>query len=316
MQVDLAQEPPAGETAELLGLLRRLYDDLSPQLRRAARYLLDRPEDIAFNSVREIAQRAGVQPATLVRLAQRLGYSGYDELRGPFRDRLRGRTIDYRSRARELQAHTGGRHEPQGLAELAAEMIAADRENLAYSLETVGAEALAAAASTMASARRLYVLGMRSLYPAALYVHYACRMFRDNTVLIDGRGGTFTDDLRGIDGRDVMLSFSIRPYTRGFVQATAYAAERGATIIAVTDSSISPLAPAARHVLRVATGSPALFQSVVPALAVAQVLVAQVLAQGGPRALAAVSQAEAQLARFEAYWPEHAVLEKTREASP
>lgn len=303
MQTDLM-----AETTEALGRLRQLYGDLSPQLRRGARYLLDRPEDIAFNSMREMAQHAGVQPATLVRLARRLGYGGYDELRGSFRDGLRARPVDYRARARELQARTGGGDQPHGLAQLATEMVVADRENLADVLETVGAETLAEAASTMATARRLYILGMRSLYAAAFYVHYGCRMFRDNTVLIDGRGGTFTDDLRGIDGRDALLSFSIKPYTRGVVQATAYAAERGAAIVAVTDSSVSPIAPPARHVLRVPTGSPALFQSVVPALAVAQILVAQILAQGGPQALTAVSESEAQLTRFEAYWPDDATL--------
>ncbi|MFQ5973093.1 MAG: MurR/RpiR family transcriptional regulator, partial [Alphaproteobacteria bacterium] len=266
---------------------------------------LDQPDEVAINSMRQVAARAGVQPATMVRLAKRLGCSGYDDLREAFRDRLRRQRSRYRSRARELQVRTGARGGDAGLARLAADMIYADCDNLTASLGSVGAEGLAAAATTLANARRLYLVGLRSLYPAAFYVHYACRMFRDDTVLIDGRGGTFTDDLRGVGREDAMLVFSFMPYSREAVQAASYAAERGARIVAVTDTTVSPLAELAEWVFPVTVESPALFQSVVPALAVAQVLVAQILAQGGKDALAAVAESEEQLNRFEAYWPDN-----------
>jgi len=67
----------------ILVRLRDACNTLSPQLRHAARYLLGRPDEVAFSSMRQIAGRAGVQPATMVRLTQRLGY---DELREPFRN--------------------------------------------------------------------------------------------------------------------------------------------------------------------------------------------------------------------------------------
>ena len=183
-------------------------------------------------------------------------------------------------------------------------MIKADQVNLGSTLERVRPDQLAAVAKEMSQARRLYFVGLRSLYPAAFYIHYGCRMFRDNTVLLDGRGGTFTDDMRGLSDRDLMLVFSLRPYTTGSIQAARYAAVRGATVVAVTDSSVSPLARLSGHVLRVVADSPALFNSVVPAMSLAQVLVALLLAQGGQRALNVLAQSEEQLSRMEAYWPE------------
>ncbi len=288
----------------VLTRLRSAYGDLSPQLRRGARYLLDQPEDAALRSMRRVAAAADVQPATMVRLAKRLGCSGYGELRDGFRDRLRGGGPAYGDRARRIQSRTGGPRRVGGLAALAAEMIHADQENLESSLTLIGADKLAAAAGCLAGARRLYVAGSRSLYPAAFYVHYACRMFRADTVLLDGRGGTFADDLRGVGSRDAMLVFSLSPYTRGVVQATSYGAAHGAQVVAVTDSTVSPVATLAQHALVVASRGPALFRSIVPAVAVAQTLAALMLAQGGARALAAVAEAEEQLAQFSAYWPD------------
>ncbi len=285
------------------GLLERLElerDDLSPQLRQAASYLLDHQDEAAFRSMRFVAAKAGVQPATMVRLAQRLGCPGYEDLREALRHRVRQTGEGYRNRAARLQ-----RRKSRGaLSYLATEMILADQANLETTLDRIPAEQLTTVAKAMSQARRLYFVGLRSLYPAAFYLHYGCRMFRDNTVLLDGRGGTFTDDMRGVNERDLMLVFSLRPYTTGSVQAARYAAVRGATVVAVTDSSVSPLARMATHTLRVAAESPALFNSVVPAISVAQALVALLLAQGGQRALAAVAESEEQLVRMEAYWPE------------
>jgi len=250
--------------------------------------------------MRQVAAKASVQPATMVRLAQRLGCRGYDDLREVFRNRVRDASNGYRNRATRLQSRRGR----SGLTDLAAEMIKADQVNLGSTLERVQPDQLAAVAKEMSQARRLYFVGLRSLYPAAFYIHYGCRMFRDNTVLLDGRGGTFTDDMRGLSDRDLMLVFSLRPYTTGSIQAARYAAVRGATVVAVTDSSVSPLARLSGHVLRVVADSPALFNSVVPAMSLAQVLVALLLAQGGQRALNELAQSEEQLSRMEAYWPE------------
>jgi DNA-binding MurR/RpiR family transcriptional regulator len=183
-------------------------------------------------------------------------------------------------------------------------MMAADRENISLSLEAIGTNELADAARALASARRIYLIGQRSLFPAAFYVHYACSMFRENLVLLDGNGGTFADGLRGINEHDAVLVYSFDPYSRGTIAAAEYAAGRGAAVIAVTDSLVSPLAAITRHLLLVATDTPAMFRSIVPAMTVSQVLVAQILAQGGQEALSRVTEREQQLERFGAYWTE------------
>lgn len=289
--------------AAFLTRLREVYDSLSPQLQSGARYILERPDEVAFTSMRQLADRAGVQPATMVRLAQKLGLDGYEELREPFRDELRKQPSGYGRRARQLQERTGRRSGGRALNHLAGEMMSADRENLSLTLQAIGGDGLAATSTVLAKSRRLYILGMRSLYPAAYYTHYACALFRDDVLLLDGPGGTFADGLRGIGEDDAMLIFSLEPYTADVVEAATYAVERGAELVAVSDSLVSPMAALTPHLLLVGTDGPALFKTVVPAMAVAQALVAQMLAQGGQTALDAVAESEQQLDRFETYWP-------------
>src|SRR5260370_7004953 len=58
--------------------LKADFENLSPQLQEAARWVIDHPADVALLSLREQARRAGIAPATLTRLAQRLPLRGYD----------------------------------------------------------------------------------------------------------------------------------------------------------------------------------------------------------------------------------------------
>ena len=59
----------------------KTFDHMPAQLQAGARYVLDRPRDVALLSMREQARQAGVQPATMTRLAKRLGMDGYDDVR-------------------------------------------------------------------------------------------------------------------------------------------------------------------------------------------------------------------------------------------
>ncbi len=271
---------------------------LSPQLRQAARFVLSRPDDVALHSMRELAARAGVHPSTMVRLAQQLEYDGFPAFREPFRQRLRNLQAPYSDRARSIQA----RGRTDGAAALVREIAETDRENLEATFEAIGAERLEAVARRLSGCRRLLFMGQRSCFPVAFYLHYACRMFRDDVTLLEGSGGTVGDTLRGLGPDDAVMAISVDPYSREVVGAARYAASRRAWVVALTDSTNNPLASAADEVLVFANASPSLFSSMVSAMAVAQTLTALLLAEGGEKALRTVAESERQLAGFGTYW--------------
>ena len=275
------------------------FDLLPPQLQTAARYMLDRPDDVALLSMREQARRAGVPPATMTRLAKRLGLDGYDSVRELYAGAVRAGTLGFAGKAGvqvEVQALHGERA-------LAAEMATMLSRQIAALAEPAALDRLADAASRLHEARRVYCLGLRSCHAAAWHFHYMLSLLGDKTVMLDDAGGTGLDAIRDAGTADALLVASVEPYARATIEGARYAADRGVPVVALTDSQVSPLAQIAANTILVATGSPSFFHTMTPLLAVAEILAALVAGRGGAKALAALEHTEAQLSAFGVHLP-------------
>ncbi|HVV61830.1 MAG TPA: MurR/RpiR family transcriptional regulator [Pseudolabrys sp.] len=279
------------------GRLRAGFDDLSPQLREAARWVIDHPADVALLSTREQARRAGVTPATMTRLAQRLGLAGYDGVRKLYADAVRRRPDSYRGRAEELLA----RRDSEGDAALVQDIFASLTQHLTGLSSPDATERFTAAANRIARADRVFCLGLRSAFSVAYIFHYVRSLFGSNSVLVDGSGGIGADMLRGIGKNDVLLAISVRRYVRQTIDAAKYAKGRRARIVAITDSELSPLTALADEIILVRTETPSFFHTMSPAFAAVECLAALVAARRGPAALAALEASEGQLAAFGTY---------------
>jgi DNA-binding MurR/RpiR family transcriptional regulator len=279
--------------------LKAEFETLSPQMKEAARWVIDHPADVALLSTREQARRAGVAPATLTRLAQRLGLSGYDGLRKVYAEAVRQRPESYRGRAAELLARTAR----EGDAALVQDIFAALTHHL-VNLSTPGViRAFAAAADRIATAEQVFCVGLRSCFSVAFIFHYIRTLFGANSVLLDGPGATSADALRTIGPSDVFLAVSVQPYARLAIDMATYAKGRGASLVALTDSEVSPLAALADVAIPVRTETPSFFHTMTPAFAAAECLAAMVAARRGTDALTALEASEAQLAAFGTYLP-------------
>ncbi len=273
------------------------FPGLSPQLQIAARYVLDRPDDVALMSMRSLAADAGVHPSTMVRLAKSYGFDSYQGFRSNFQHRLRARQEGFLVKARSLQARG---HE--GEARLTQEVLSANMTNLRETFEINTPASFEASAKVLDKARRVFIVGMRGVFPIAYFFYYAYSMFRENAVLLDGRGGAFSDDLRNFSKDDVILAISVNPYTFETVRAIDYAKEHGGKAVVITDSLVSPLAKTADQVLIIKNESPSFFYSVAAGVTVAEELIALLMAGGGQSALDAIGESEEQLKSFQAYW--------------
>ncbi|MCD0505922.1 MurR/RpiR family transcriptional regulator [Bordetella petrii] len=278
-------------------LIEEQYPGLPATLQRAARYIIDNPKAIALHSMRAAAADAGLQSSAMHRMARQLGFDGYEALRDVYRHWLAQGAGSFAQRATALQQR-GTRDKT---ATLARELVQADTRNLESLLEPGTMDGIRAASDVLAGARHIYVAGLRSLFPAAFYFNYACGMFQHNTTLLSGIAGTFADDLRRAGPDDALLVFSYEPYARDAVSALRFARDRGLRIVSVTDSAVSPTAAQATALIVAANNTPSLFPSVVPALSVAQTLVALLVARGGQASLQAIEKSESQLREFAVY---------------
>jgi DNA-binding MurR/RpiR family transcriptional regulator len=283
--------------AALVGLLKSGFDGLSPQLQEAARWVIDHPADVALLTAREQARRAGVAPATMTRLAQRIGLKGYDEIRKLYAEAVRRRPESFRARAEELLQ----RRDTEGDAALVHDVFSSLAHHLQALTSAESIERFTAAAKLIAGAERVFCLGLRSSFAVAYIFHYVRSLFGASSVLVDGAGGTGVDLLRTIGSADVMLAISVKPYTRHTVHAARYSRARGVSIVAVTDSEMSPLAALAQETLVVRTETPSFFHTMAPAFATVECLAALVAARRGSQTLAAIAASEKQLAAFDTF---------------
>ncbi|WP_173934538.1 MurR/RpiR family transcriptional regulator [Chelativorans sp. Marseille-P2723] len=282
----------------IVNVLKARFPELSPRLRKAARYAIDNPEEIAVHSMRSVARRAGVHHNVMLRLAREIGYESYDEFRDLFRNIvMSGRRADWLHRAQAIRAnYPKGPH-----GRLIGEYVYQELTNIQETFGEMAVNSLNQAVSLIEGARRVYVLGLRSLFPVAYYFHYVCRMFDRKTILLTGLGGTFADELRDVGDGDVLIAFSYHPYARDAVKAVEFARQRGTRIIAITDSLVSPIIDADSLNLIVNNNSRSLFPTLLPAFALAQVLATLLVSEGSEETIAAIARSQEQLDNFGVY---------------
>jgi DNA-binding MurR/RpiR family transcriptional regulator len=271
------------------------FETLPPQLKEAARWVIDHPADVALLTMREQARRAGIPPATLTRLAQRFGLKGYDEIRKLYAEAVRHRPENLRGRAEQLLR----RRDSEGDDALIQDIFC----SLALHLQALSTpdsiERFTAAAEIIARSKR--VLSGAALDVLGRLHHYVRSLLGAASVLVDGPGGIATDTLRMIGPADVLLAISVKPYTRQTVQAARYAEKRGARVIAVTDSEVSPLAAISNTTLVVRTETPSFFHTMAPAFAAIECLTALVAARRGKQTVRSLAASEQQLDAFDTY---------------
>jgi len=278
------------------------FATLSAGMQTVGTYILEHPADVALLSMREQARRAGVQPATMTRFAQRLGYSGYDEIRGIFAASMRGGQTDFRARADELAA----RREQMGAPTLTRDLAEALVERVAVVRDPDHIEAMAGAALILSKARQIFCLGHRSCYAPAFHFAYVAGLYGAPTWLLDAPGGLGADALSGAGAADSMLAVSFAPYTRATIEIAESARANGVRVVAITDRAASPLARMADRTIKVPADLTGSMHVASPAFAVAEMLAALVVASAGPEGRNALERNEAEFARRQVYWREAA----------
>jgi DNA-binding MurR/RpiR family transcriptional regulator len=258
----------------VLERLTEEWDTLTPEAQKAARYVLENPNDVGVSTVREIAEAANVKPNTFVRMARQVGFEGYEDFRAPFREAIRQGAVSFPDRARWLQDI----RKSGDLGGLYADMVEGAIRNLEETFAGIDAEALKAAAEAIWSSRQVFTLGVGVNNANARNFTYLASTGMVQFHAIPREGATPTDDLAWADKRDVLIAMSMRPYRAEVVAAIDVAREQGLTIIGISDSPASPIIRAANHGFVIAVDTPQFFPSSVSTIALLETLLSFVVA--------------------------------------
>jgi len=274
--------------------LRSLYDDLSPHMKKAAQYLLENPEEVAVHSMRTLAGHAGVHPTTMVRLAKRLSFSGYNELRALYQDRVKQGRTTHADLARVQVVDIG--HLDNSNIIVNSHEAAVSSLNATYTqLDPATLEAIA---RMIWGSNHLYIVGFRSDYAVAALIYYRVQLFSPDVSLLDARSSIRGGKLRYIRPGDVMFVIGHEPYSQTTVEMVEYAVAKGADVIAVTDSAVSPLAIAAKHAFILPGVQESGYDYLLPVIAISNLIMTFVIREGGDKSVRRLEYSDKDLEEF------------------
>lgn len=270
----------------VLDALAGQLDDMTPELRKAAAFVLENPNEVGVSSIREIAEAANVKPNTFVRMARSVGFGGYDDFREPFREEIRQGRASFPDRARWLQSLSKGGK----LGALYADMVNSAISNIEDTFANIDVGTLKQAAETVWAARRVFTLGVGVNSSNASNFTYLASTGMVEFYAIPKTGSVATDDLAWADSRDVLIAMTNKPYRREVVEAVRIAGEQGVRVIGVSDSAASPVIIGSEFGFVVNVDTPQFFPSSVSTIAFLETLLSFVIASATPEIVERVEQ--------------------------
>jgi DNA-binding MurR/RpiR family transcriptional regulator len=248
------------------------FPSLSKRLQQIASYALENPSELALETIATVAERAKVQPSTLIRFAKVFGFSGYSDMQRVFRVRLTDAMPDYKERLRTLKLDGG--EDGEDTTALLNQFVKASivgLQCLAEQRQTGGR--LDRAVSLITGSDTVFLVAHRRSFPVCAYLSYALSQLGVRNVLVDGVGGMFFQQVSHATKRDVLLAVSSKTYSPDVVQAAREAAQRGVPIIGITDGPLSPLVEHAQVSFEVQDATLHMFRSLAVQMTLAITLV-------------------------------------------
>lgn len=207
--------------------------------RIVAQYILTNWEKASFESTMTIAAKLNVSQSTVIRMAINLGFSGFPDLQKKLQEYIENR-ISLVSRANTSIALTGEKNTEK----MIRSVFQQHEKNLQQTLVQLDFDKVVEAADQLITAKRVYVLGMRTSVAGAHYLGFNLSMIRKDVIILSS-DYILLENLRGLTAEDLLVVISFPRYTGSVVAATKIAYETKCAIIGITDEMTSPLVPLA-----------------------------------------------------------------------
>ncbi len=244
--------------------------------RIVAEFFLMHPEEAAFLTLDELAQKTGVSASTITRASSEMGFQGYPGLQEEIRKSIRrGLAPIERLEQQILPKDSLGYRES----------IAIDQQNISLLLSMNDSETIEQCIETLASSPHIYLTATRSSYGSVSFLGIALAQIRPGICVLSENEGRLPEQILDIQAGDLLIALSLPRYSRMVLDTMQTAKERGCKIISISDAPTSPLAKLSDISLFVPYESYSFFNSTVPALALFNALATGANIRLGDKAL-------------------------------
>ncbi len=270
-------EPPENYEA-FIRLVHDRFDGMSRAYQRISEYLTQNPNEVAVRSVNALAARCGIHASSFVRFAQSLGYAGFKDLQVLFQRRLSTAAPGFEARRKALEGELKLRQDRSELGFL-RDLVVRDIASLQDLLDRIDAGELSRASQLIEAADTVYLAGQLRSEPVASLMRYILTMLGKRCVLLDASGGLATHIARTMTSSDLLIAVSFRFYATEVVNIAEDCAQAGVPIIAISDSTLSPLMKSASILFAVPEHDYTFSRSLAAPMCLAQALMVGVAAR-------------------------------------
>lgn len=287
-------------TRDVLHTIQENMTGFSKGQRRIAGYILSDYDKAAFMTANKLGTVVGVSESTVVRFAAELGYDGYPAMQKALQEIVRSKLTSIQ-RIRASNDRLFG-------SDVVTTVLQTDMEKIRSAIESVDRAAFGSVVDKLMGARHIYILGVRSSSFLAGYLHFYFHLIFDNVTLVTSNSaGDILESILRIGPGDVLIGISFPRYSQSTVKGVRFAYDRGADVVAITDSALSPLYPMASVSLLASSDMISFVDSLVAPFSLLNALIVA----AGHKKDADVSQI---FNRLEGIWEEYGVFGQSDEA--
>lgn len=281
---------------DILAMIQDSMGGFSKGQKLIGRYILENYDKAAFMTASRLGKTVNVSESTVVRFAAELGYDGYPSMQKSLQEMIRSKLTT----VQRIEVS----NDRMGDQDVLSKVVQSDIEKIRMSLEGLNREEFSSAVEAIVGARRIYILGVRSSATLSDFLAFYFNLIFDDVRHIQTSLASemFEQMLRVGEG-DVVIGISFPRYSTRTVRAMEFARDQGATVVAVTDSELSPLYDTARYRLLAKSDMASFVDSLVAPLSIINALI---VAVGRKKAAEVTGTFE----RLERIWDEYEVYEK------
>ena len=281
---------------DVLTAIQEQMSGFSKGQKRIGSFILDNYDKAAFMTASKLGKMVDVSESTVVRFAAELGYEGYPAMQKVLQEMIRSKLT-----AVQRMEVSNDRIAGHDLLPL---VMQSDMEKLRMTMEEISREDFAAAVDAIAAAKRIYILGVRSANALSTFLaFYFHLVFEDVRHVQTSLASEMFEQMLRVGPEDVVIGISFPRYSTRTVRAMEFARDQGATVIAVTDSELSPLAETATCKLLAKSDMASFVDSLVAPLSVLNALIVAVGRKKN-------AETTATFQKLEHIWDEYQVYEK------
>ena len=253
------------ESKDLMKLIQMRFPRLSKGQKLIAEYILKNYDKAAFMTAAKLGSSVGVSESTVVRFAIELGFSGYPKLQKSLQELIKNKLTTVQRLELSSDYITEG-HALKGV-------LKADMENIRSTMEKIDYNTFEDVVNNIFAAKRIYIIGLRSSMALAEFLGFYLNIILQNVKTVGYGISDIFEQMINVGEGDLVIGIGFPRYASRTIDALAFAQDRGATVVAVTDSFLSPLAARADYSLIAQSNMASFVDSLVAPLSVINALI-------------------------------------------